>query len=344
MSRIGVTYEEVELQAETLVAKGENPTLEKVRRALGDRGSNSTLSKYINEWRRRRAKSTPMDIRPINLSDPVNEAVNRVWHQLREEAQAEIAKIKEESLETIQALNKEKDTAILERNQAFFELETLKGNLSELKTTKLSLESILNQTQKELDIAKIRIEENERRYEEFKREKEKQMQEITEAKDKNIQYLKEQIQSQNQSHQQEINEFRTWAEDQRHQWIVKEDNLKVEIARKENALKKMEGIEQQSQQLMIEFRQQLKQRDSDIRDLLEEQKKLMDKLMASEKTLSFSESALIESRRWADERKQEKDSLEQLLRQERERVGRLEERNTQLEKEFQSILRESQMA
>ncbi len=38
MGRIGITYEAVELQADTFVARGESPTLEKIRQVLGDRG------------------------------------------------------------------------------------------------------------------------------------------------------------------------------------------------------------------------------------------------------------------------------------------------------------------
>jgi hypothetical protein len=119
MARIGITYEEVELQAETLVARGENPTLEKVRRALGDRGSNSTLSKYINEWRGRRASfTTPPAVQPT-MSDPVNQAVHRVWHQLQEETQSEISKVRKETEEAILNVNMKRELLEIERNNAF---------------------------------------------------------------------------------------------------------------------------------------------------------------------------------------------------------------------------------
>lgn len=331
MARAGVTYEEIELQAETFVAKGENPTLEKIRRALGDRGSNSTLSKYINEWRGRRAKAIAISHSTINLSDPVNEAVNKVWQQLKEEAEAEISKVREEAREAIELANKSRDQMVLERNQAFQELEIIRGNLNDAKAYNLNLESIQTQIQKELAVTVGRLEEFIHRHEEYKIEKEKQLQELVQNKEQNINYLKEQILSLNQSHQKEINDLRTRIEEQRHQWLVKEDALKVENTRKENILKKMEGVEQQSQQLMAGLKEQLKGRECELENVREDIKLLTERFLISEKTLSAKESLLIESSRWADIHKQERNTLEETLRREREMIGRLEERMKQIE-------------
>ncbi len=331
MARTGVTYEEIELQAETLMAKGENPTLEKIRRALGDRGSNSTLSKYINEWRGRRAKAVPTIHTTINLSDPVNEAVNRVWQQLKEEAEAEIDRAKEEARETIETANKAKAQLELERNQAFHELEIMRGNLSNAKAYNLTLESNLNQTQKELAVTVGRLEEVINRHEEVKAEKEKQLLELAQSKEQNISYLKEQIVSLNLIHQKEINDLRTTMEEHRHQWLVKGDALKVENARKESAIKKMEGVEQQSQHFIIELKEQLKSRDIELQNAREDLKILTEKLLTSEKTLSSTETLLIESKQWVELHKQDKNTLEETLRREQEMIGRLEERLRQIE-------------
>lgn len=194
MGRIGVSYEEIECQAEMLVAKGQNPTLEKIRRALGDRGSNSTLSKYINEWRGRRSKATSsISIpNPINLSDPVNEAVNRIWQKLKEEAEFEIAKIKEEAQEAVETANLSVEELMLERNQALEEVESLKTNVKNFEKHHLNLEKDLIQTQKELAIKVGRLEELTHRHEEFKHEKETQFQAWNQSQEQTIHDLKEQ--------------------------------------------------------------------------------------------------------------------------------------------------------
>ncbi len=186
MARMGVTYEEVELQAETLVAKGENPTLEKVRRALGDRGSNSTLSKYINEWRGRRAQSSPNNPNSIlQVSDPVNEAVNRVWQQLKEESQLEIFKIKEETRLSLEEAHLHKKQLSEERDRAFSELQELQNYLGQLKAENINLKSELQKVQNQYEVVIGRLEEAEKYYQDYKNDKEKQILELrNSAKDR----------------------------------------------------------------------------------------------------------------------------------------------------------------
>ncbi len=53
MGRLGITYEQVAEAAALLVANGENPTIERVRRTLGDTGSNSNVSKDLRQWERK---------------------------------------------------------------------------------------------------------------------------------------------------------------------------------------------------------------------------------------------------------------------------------------------------
>ena len=50
MARPGVTYLEVADAASNLQNKGENPTIDSVRRALGT-GSNTTISIHLKKWR-----------------------------------------------------------------------------------------------------------------------------------------------------------------------------------------------------------------------------------------------------------------------------------------------------
>lgn len=333
MARTGITYEEVELQAETFVAKGENPTLEKVRRALGDRGSNSTLSKYINEWRGRRGKTTATLSSGINLSDPVNEAVNRVWQQLKEDAESEIIKAKGDAKEFVDAANKLKDQLEAERNQAFNELENVRGNLIEARANNSNLVTTVNQIQKELEVTLGRFEEFIQRHEEFKLEKEKQLLELANTKDQSIQYLKKQIDYINCKHQKEIDDQRTLMENQRGRWYAKEDGLRIDNANKENNLKKMEGLEQQSKQSITELKEQVKKQDLELQNVRNDVKTLTEKLVISEKNLSATESSLMEIRHWAEIHKQERDCLEEALRRERRMIGRLEERIMQIEQQ-----------
>lgn len=97
MSRLGITYEQVELAAEKILLDGFNPTIEKVRQVLGGTGSNSTIAKYLNDWKSLRLKaSCGNDLSMTqHAPDPVNAAVNRVWQQIREETSKEVSTLRE---------------------------------------------------------------------------------------------------------------------------------------------------------------------------------------------------------------------------------------------------------
>jgi len=68
-----VTFEEIVNAAELITAKGDNPTIEKIRISIGSRGSNSTISKHLNNWR----KNIPIHKECyLNHAKPVNENGN----------------------------------------------------------------------------------------------------------------------------------------------------------------------------------------------------------------------------------------------------------------------------
>lgn len=128
MSRAGITYEQVELAAEKILLEGFSPTIEKIRQTLGGTGSNSTIAKYLNDWKSKRLTATRHDLPASNLApDPVNAAVNRVWQQIREEAAKEIEAIKTQFTQEITVL----------QNAA----EKLQKESGELTTAKLELQS-----------------------------------------------------------------------------------------------------------------------------------------------------------------------------------------------------------
>ena len=51
MARNGITREQVMAAAQTLAERGEAVTVTRVRRALGETGSYTTISNYLKEWR-----------------------------------------------------------------------------------------------------------------------------------------------------------------------------------------------------------------------------------------------------------------------------------------------------
>lgn len=121
MSRVGITNEQVIEAANQIWSRAENPTIERVRRSLGDRGSNSTISKYLNDWRSQHRLNSTNTPTPINASNPLmsppNDALNQIWQQIQSLAQAEIDKVRAESRIAIQEANQQQQTLLASLQQ-----------------------------------------------------------------------------------------------------------------------------------------------------------------------------------------------------------------------------------
>lgn len=171
MPRNGITIEEVETHADHFISKGENPTIEKIRHALGNRGSNSTISKHLNEWKQKKSiasnanagtiyqknisKKINNDMSYLILSDtstpispllpelpelpaPLNQAINQTWQQLLEEAQKQANKIIEDAKEEASKTYKE----------ATIEVEKVKSELLEKDKVIVALNTELNEVKR----------------------------------------------------------------------------------------------------------------------------------------------------------------------------------------------------
>lgn len=88
MARPGITYQEVAAAADSIVAAGENPTIQRVRAALGT-GSPNTIHKHLTAWRdaapiqERKAPELPADLQA---------AIVRELERQSAEARAELEK------------------------------------------------------------------------------------------------------------------------------------------------------------------------------------------------------------------------------------------------------------
>lgn len=148
MSRLGITYEEVEEAALSIEKKGETPTIDKVRAHLGGTGSNTTISKYLQHWRQQ-LFSSPSTKTP-STPDLVKAAVDRVWDEMREQTNSEIESIKMETQQLIDAAEKRAHVAETNAN-------VLKSELTQLQQT-----YVAQSAEKELlllDIKKLREEQ-----------------------------------------------------------------------------------------------------------------------------------------------------------------------------------------
>jgi len=228
MGRIGLTYEEVELVAEKLLKQGISPTIERVRHELGT-GSNSTISRYLSEWKSQRLMATTEVLPTLKTpSDPVNEAVKRVWQQMNDENEDKIKAIKAATDEQVQLAQTERGSAIAERDRLSEDTQALRDLLKEgrQKNAELEKRQLDLQQQVEIITAKYDVQtknnrDNQLLTDTLLSELKQQLDSIKEIRTRELQTLKQQYEKEN-------TKIKDMAEEQRHRLIVEYDNLKIE--------------------------------------------------------------------------------------------------------------------
>lgn len=84
MARTGITYDEVARAATALLARGDNPTIQRVREMLGS-GSNTTLSNHLRHWHsQRQGEDEP--VLPPSLPEALLPALETFWQLAVEHA------------------------------------------------------------------------------------------------------------------------------------------------------------------------------------------------------------------------------------------------------------------
>ncbi|MGO2415220.1 MULTISPECIES: DNA-binding protein [Cobetia] len=79
MARTGVQYEDVQRAIESLMARGEAPSVQKIREVLGT-GSFTTISDHLREWRQRRAEKRDEPLSQA-MPDSLTETLAVVWKE-----------------------------------------------------------------------------------------------------------------------------------------------------------------------------------------------------------------------------------------------------------------------
>jgi len=243
MSRLGVTYQQVETAAEKIVTGGENPTIERVRRILGGTGSNTTISKYLNDWRMTHLKGATeesISIRP--QSDPVNAAVNQIWQELRHEAQSEI-----------QRMQKIVEKSQEERDNLLQELEHLRQEHSAAKQQIINLNSALNSEQQQHRLSQEQAKNYQKTLELFQEETKQRIQELEAVHTKQLNHHEEQTKWLIQQHKEETDQLKEASETQRHRLIVEADYLKTHCHKLEKIVEQNKMMQQQAESRCTEL-------------------------------------------------------------------------------------------
>ena len=142
--RKAVTQEMVNSAAETIVQRGDKPTVEAVRRELGDFGSYSTLTRLLREWRESRKEEVPKHPPP----ELPEELVTPVLQSLRMTA----FRLEEKATERITDIQKEAETKTREISD---ELRYATSEISRLEGMETENKTVIEQLKNELEKAKL---------------------------------------------------------------------------------------------------------------------------------------------------------------------------------------------
>ncbi|MDG4551274.1 MAG: DNA-binding protein [Candidatus Contendobacter sp.] len=116
MARSGIRYEEVQAAAETLLGRGLNPTIQRVRELLGT-GSNTTISEHLKHWQQHLAQA-PKAILPPTVPEAVATALDDFWKIAVRHAEAAFEEQRAAAAQAVLEAEKSRDIAIAEQRQA----------------------------------------------------------------------------------------------------------------------------------------------------------------------------------------------------------------------------------
>lgn len=185
MSTKKITFEDVARAANKITEEGGNVTIWNVRSLLNDRGSVTTISKYLNDWR-----SNPEIVKPkveqVTTPDPVQKVVNEVWANINKETESKINSIKNDL--TLQ--NKELQSLIHELTSQNYKT---KSKVDKLTNENKLLQSTLENSEKEIanyknniNELKISLKFNQESLEDLTKKFEKNIKILTDSFNKNI--------------------------------------------------------------------------------------------------------------------------------------------------------------
>ncbi len=226
MNRLGITFEKVVEAAETIQAKGENPTIDRVRSFLGGTGSNTTIGKYLHNWRNQLVHTSSVGS-SSTPPDPVQMAVKRVWQQIREETDAEILTIKEEAVRAVSIAEEKVLAEINEREQLAHKCQKqqeeiyalqARNEIQQLDWKKIQLDhALLQERHRGLD----------ERFMDLQRITLKQQEEAAKSHQNEINLLVEKAHAQEIASQKLLDELKIYNEDQRIRHMQEMDAYKT---------------------------------------------------------------------------------------------------------------------
>lgn len=161
MARSGIRYEEVQEAAETLLGRGLNPTIQRVRELLGT-GSNTTISEHLKHWQQQLAES-PKAVLPPAVPETVMTALESFWKIAIHQAEAAFEEQRAVAAQAVAAAEQARDAAVAGERQAQTAADDLSRQLDAVTLSARQLADQLLVAQERRAAAEIAIDAAEQR-------------------------------------------------------------------------------------------------------------------------------------------------------------------------------------
>ena len=161
MARSGIRYEEVSAAAETLLSRGLNPTIQRVREFLGT-GSNTTISEHLKSWQQKLA-AAPKAVLPPTIPETVTVALEAFWKLAVQHAEAAFEEQRMAAVQAVAIAEQARAAAVAEQRQTQIEVENLRSQLDAAQATARNLADRLLVEQERRAIAETTIQAAEQR-------------------------------------------------------------------------------------------------------------------------------------------------------------------------------------
>ncbi|MCO1335065.1 DNA-binding protein [Microbulbifer sp. OS29] len=172
MARTGVTYLDVFEAAKAIKARGEEPTVDKVRTLLGT-GSKSTIAPLLKRWKSETASNTDVSGLPKDLV----EALKGLHQRIQKGANQQIEQVQQEfgalEAELSENLTEAQETSVKQAAQIRELEQKLSSAESEKRRLKVALDesrSVLEKCKYQLEDSSARVSEQKTAIEEMKQE------------------------------------------------------------------------------------------------------------------------------------------------------------------------------
>ena len=161
MARSGIRYEDVQEAAETLLGRGLNPTIQRVRELLGT-GSNTTISEHLKHWQQQLAES-PKAVLPPAVPETVMTALESFWKIAIHQAEAAFEEQRAAAAQAVATAEQARDAAVAGERQAQTTADDLSRQLDAATLSARQLADQLLVTQERRAAAEIAIDAAEKR-------------------------------------------------------------------------------------------------------------------------------------------------------------------------------------